>query len=338
MHMANELLSVSVAAGTCGAAAVGLGLVCRRAKKILPTDNLALMGILGAFVFAAQMVQFPLPFMPGVSGHLIGAVLLAIILGPCAGAITISSVIIIQCLIFQDGGLLALGCNIINMGLVPSFAGYYLYKLIINTNPSQLRIYVGTIIACVISLGIGAVLVPVEAVLSGILKVPFITFLKTMVGVHLVIGIIEGLITAALLVYLKQVRPEIIADCAPSPARLSRNAVCITLIIAAFIVAGGLSLFASELPDGLEWSYSERPNQPEFESVISNQSPVIASVDNFHARYSPLPDYTIPSNPTSTGWTSFIAVAGAAFTMATIWLTAALIRKRNGNQNAPCTS
>ncbi len=122
MHMANELLSVSVATGTLAIAAAGLGFVCRKVRQVVSSDKLALMGILGAFIFAAQMVNFQLPAMPGTSGHMVGAVLLAIILGPHLGAIVISSVVIIQCLVFQDGGLLALGCNIINIILPKNWA------------------------------------------------------------------------------------------------------------------------------------------------------------------------------------------------------------------------
>ena len=129
--MANELLSVPVATGTLAIAAGGLGLICRKVSKIVSSDKLPLMGILGAFIFAAQMVNFQLPAMPGTSGHIVGAVLLAIILGPHLAAIVISSVVIVQCLIFQDGGLLALGCNNINMGLVPSYVGYFLYKIVV---------------------------------------------------------------------------------------------------------------------------------------------------------------------------------------------------------------
>ena len=128
MHMANELLSVPVATGSLAIAATALGLICKKTRQIITSDKLALMGILGAFVFAGQMVNFRLPAMPGTSGHMVGAVLLAIILGPHAAVIVMSSVVIIQCLIFQDGGLLALGCNLINMAIVPCYLGYFLYK------------------------------------------------------------------------------------------------------------------------------------------------------------------------------------------------------------------
>ncbi len=163
MHMANELLSVPVAVGTLAIAAGGLGFICRNVREVIAADKLALMGILGAFVFAAQMVTIRLPAMPGTSGHMVGAVLLAIILGPHLGAIVISSVVIIQCLIFQDGGLLALGCNIINMALVPSYLGYFLYKTATAGPFSSLRTYIGAMVAGVIAIEAGAVLVPVQA-------------------------------------------------------------------------------------------------------------------------------------------------------------------------------
>jgi len=348
--MANELLSVPVAAGTLAGAAAGLGFVCHKAKRKITSDKFAIMGIMGAFVFAAQMVNFQLPLMPGTSGHMVGAVLLAIILGPYAAAIAISSVVIVQCLIFQDGGLLALGCNIINMALVPSFVGYWIYKVFVSPRASQWRLYLGSIVACVTALVVGAVLVPVEAALSGVLRVPFYTFLITMVGVHILIGIVEGLITAAVLVYLRQVRPDIIAECAANcTARLRKGTLYATLIVATVIVGAGVSLFASSLPDGLEWSYAERPDKPDFEPVISIESHTVASVEDFQSRYSPLPDYTIRASSfgavargklveAGAGWQSFAAVFGSALTMGAIWLACRALRKKNGGQNAPCSN
>jgi len=333
MHMANELLSVPVAAGTLGIAAAGLGFICRKARTIVTSDKLALMGILGAFIFAAQMVNFQLPAMPGTSGHMVGAVLLAIILGPNLGAIVISSVVIIQCLIFQDGGLLALGCNIINMALVPSYLGYFIYKNITAARShTPLRIYIGAALASVISIEAGASLVPIEAALSGVLVVPFSTFLITMLGVHLLIGTIEGIITVAVLGYIQQVRPDILAEIIPGKIRLTKKTVLATFLIFTVIIAGGLSLFASDLPDGLEWAYAERPDRPDFSPAVENKNPKINAVDEFQAKYSPMPDYsgrTAPIGRTlqqqkelSAGWTSFAGVVGSLLTMAFIYLFA----------------
>lgn len=338
MHMANELLSVPVAAGTLAIAAGSLGVICRKLRQVISSDKLALMGILGAFVFAAQMVNFRLPAMPGTSGHMVGAVLLAIVLGPHAGAVAISSVVIIQCLIFQDGGLLALGCNLINMAIVPSYLGYFLYKTATTGPFSSVRAYIGAILACIVGLEAGAVLVPIQAGLSGVLLVPFSTFLITMLGVHFLVGLIEGLITVAVLGYLQQVRPDIVLDSLPGKVRLSRKAVLATLIVFTIVIGAGLSLLASGMPDGLEWSYAERPDQPDFESAVANEDSRILAVDDLQSRYSPLPDYSIRASKlgqvpeaeveAAAGWTSFAGVVGSALTMAFIWLTAWILRKK----------
>lgn len=338
MHMANELLSIPVATGTLAIAAGALGFLCRKARQIITADKFALMGILGAFVFAAQMVNFQLPAMPGTSGHMIGAVLLGIILGPHLGAIVISSVVIIQCLIFQDGGLMALGCNIINMGLVPSYLGYYLYKIITAGQFSSLRVYIGAMVACVLAVEAGAILVPIQAALSGVLAVPLSTFLITMIGVHFLVGFIEGLVTVAVLGYLQQVRPDVVMDSLPGKVRLSKQAVLATLVVFTVIIGAGLSLLASDLPDGLEWSYAERPDQPEFKSTISNEDSRITVIDDLQSKYSLLPDYSIRASNLGkiaeheadfgAGWTSFAGVVGSAIVMAAIWLTAWILRKR----------
>ena len=338
MHMANELLSVPVATGTLAIAAGGLGLICRKVRQVIAADKLALMGILGAFVFAAQMVNFQLPAMPGTSGHICGAVLLAIILGPHLAAIVISSVVIVQCLIFQDGGLLALGCNIINIGLVPSYLGYYLYRAVTNGRFNSLKAYIGAMLAAVFAMEAGAVLVALQAALSGVLVVPLSTFLITMIGVHFLVGFVEGLVTVAVLAYLQQLRPDLVADSLPGTIRLSRRAVLATLAVFAVLTGAGLSLLASDLPDGLEWSYAERPDQPDFENVVSNPDSRIAAVDEFQSKYSAMPDYSARASDLGeaaeqeanlgAGWTSFAGVVGSVVTMAVIWLAAWLMRKR----------
>ena len=339
MHMANELLSVPVAAGTLAIAAGAVGFVCKKLKQSVTSDKFALMGVMGAFVFAAQMVNFQLPAMAGTSGHMIGAVLLAIILGPHAAAIVISSVVIVQCLIFQDGGLLALGCNIINMAIVPSYVGYFLYRIVTTGRQSSMHTYIGAMLSCLFAIEAGAVLVPVQASLSGVLAVPFSTFLITMLGVHFLVGFCEGLITVAVLGYIQQVRPDIIPGTLGGKVRLSKKTLPVTLAIFTIIIAAGLSLLASNLPDGLEWSYSERPNEPSFQPAVSNEDVTVKAVDDFQSRYSVMPDYSIrhselghmpteKANPAA-GWTSFAGVSGSALTMLTIWLTASVLRKKN---------
>lgn len=338
MHMANELLSVPVAGGTVAIAAVGLGLICRKASQVVTSQRLALMGILGAFVFAAQMVQYPLPLMPGTSGHLVGAVLLSIVLGPCAGCLVISSVIIVQCLIFQDGGILALGCNIINMGLVPCFVGWFIYRLAAGQRPGKTRMYIACVGAAVPTVVLGATLVVVQAAISGVVTVPISTFMITMVGVHTVIGLMEGLITAAVIMYLRQVRPDVFDGLTAERRSFAMPLLYATLVVATVVTAAGLSLLASSSPDGLEWSYMERPNQEEFKPMVHNDSTIMAKIDDLHSKYAPLPDYTIKAEAASAGWTSFAGVAGSAVTMGLILLVGRVLKRKADQPDAPCTA
>ncbi len=228
------------------------------------------------------------------------------------------------------------------MALVPSYLGYFLYRTVTTGPFSSLRAYIGTVLACVIAVEAGAILVPIQAALSGVLAVPFSTFLITMVGVHFLVGLIEGLVTVAVLGYLQQVRPDIVIDSLPGKVRLSRKAVLITLAVFTIITGAGISLLASDLPDGLEWSYAERPDQPEFKAAVSNKDPRIVAVDNFQSKYSLMPDYSIRTpvsakaaqqeTKISPGWTSFAGVAGSAVTMAVIWLAAWFLRKNKPSE------
>jgi len=226
---------------------------------------------------------------------------------------------------------------------VPCYVGFYIYKHLTHDRPNGAKNYFAAIAACVFAICAGALLVPIEAAASGVLVVPLHTFLITMLGVHVLIGIVEGLITATVLAFLAKVRPAVIDSLPPGPAKLSKPALYATLAIFTVIIAAGLSLLASEMPDGLEWSYAERPNQPGFKSLIENKSPKTAVVDNFQARYSPMPDYSARQSQlgqtpdsesqeqVSAGWTSFAGVAGAGLTMTLIWLTAGVLkRKRPG--------
>jgi cobalt/nickel transport system permease protein len=331
MHMANELISVPVAAGTMALAAAGLGAICRRVRQELASETVALMGVLGAFVFAAQMVNFQLPLMPGTSGHLIGAVFLAMMLGPYLGSVVLSSVVILQCLLFQDGGLLAIGCNVINIAIVPSFVGSTVYCGIAGDGSNRKRMAAGVITGCVAAAEAGSLLVVVEAAVSAVLVVPAGTFLATMAGVHLLVGLMEGVITLAILGYVATVRPEMIGGIQKTRGRMSRRAALASLIVLTLVTAGGLSLLASDKPDGLEWSYADRPSQPDFKPLIANEDPRIEAVDSLQRRIALMPDYSArgasQKDPASAGWTSLAGVLGSAACMGLIWLAARLLRR-----------
>lgn len=325
--MPNELLSVGVSAGCFAVAAVGVGAVCKAAEKNISQEKIPLMGILGAFIFAAQMVNFPLPFPPGASGHLTGAVFLAIVLGPAAGAVVMTSVVTVQCLIFQDGGLLALGANIINLALVPSFAGYAVYRFIAPGAVAKGRLYLAGIVASVAAMVTAAAMLSIEVAISGVLTIPFTHFIAGICGVHLVIGIIEGVITAALLMYLRQVRPSVIEGY--EHADTNNKKLFFATVIAAVVITGAcLSLVASEKPDGLEYSIEGKDEKP----VIENESPVIKTADDLQNRITPMPDYSRrvsdDTDEAPAGWTSFAAVIGSVITMLAVWGCSKLIRRK----------
>jgi cobalt/nickel transport system permease protein len=337
MHMANELLSVPVATGTFAIAGIGLGVVCHRIKQTVTTEQLGLMGILGAFVFAAQMINLPLPGLPGTSGHLIGAVLLAILLGPHASALVVSSIVIVQCLIFQDGGLLALGCNLINMALVPAYLGYAVYQLILNQNPGPGRFHWAVMTSALTAVLGAAVLVPVQTGLSGVLTLPFPTFLWTMLSVHAVIGLLEGAITVAVLTYVRQIRPDILSQTGQACSTRRGRLLIVTLAILTLLLSAVASQYSSDRPDGLEWAYLERPDQPEFESSVEPHEQAM-TVETLQSQYTILPDYAKRPAPmghintdnatVSARWTSFAGVVGSLITMAAIWGIALCLRRK----------
>ena len=256
MHMADALISPAVG-GTMWAATAGLtAYSAKKLKNNLDEHKVPLMGVLGAFIFAAQMINFTIP-ATGSSGHLAGGMILAILLGPYAAFLTIASVITIQALFFADGGLLALGCNIINMGGFACFIAYPLiYKKMVGARPTKGRILLGALAASILALQMGAFGVVLETLFSGISELSFSTFILLMLPIHLAIGIVEGLVTAAVVSFVWKAHPEILA-LAPSTAAVrahSHKPLLLGLALFAVVTGGALSWFASTHPDGLEWS------------------------------------------------------------------------------------
>ena len=369
MHMANELLSLPVAGVTLALAAAAVGVAARRLRRGLDAERLPLMGVMGAFVFAAQMVNFTLPGLPGTSGHLGGGVLLGVLLGPAAGIVTMSSVLIVQCLLFQDGGLLALGCNILNMGVVPCLVGWGVFRLVtLRGEPRPWRLYLATWAACILAVVLGAALVPVEAGLSGVLLVAPADFLGLMVSVHLVVGFLEGLITFAVLTYLRRTRSALlvgataVAVCrraadGPLPAAPAHCAggrvVAASFVVTAVLLAGVISWFASPQPDGLEWALG-RLGQAQ--RVLPEPKPAVTAVGQLQDRVTPMKDYTVrraspadtphdsaatpgseaaggPGSAASTwpnidGWGSLAGLAGTAVVLGVLYGLSRLLRRR----------
>lgn len=290
MHMADALLTPAVG-GTMWAASAGTIAYCsNRVRNELDDKKVPLMGVLGAFLFAAQMINFTIP-ATGSSGHLGGGLLLTILLGPYAAYLTISSVLVVQALFFADGGLLALGCNIFNMGFIPAFVVYPLiYKRIIGANPSPARLSAATMVAAIVGLQLGPFCVVLETWFSGISSLPFSTFVLLMQPIHLAIGAVEGVVTAAILSFVFKARPEILRtalEARPIGNQSVRNVV-LAFLAAAIITGGFVSWFASENPDGLEWAIAKVTGKEELKGSGYWFSDVLGSLQEKTAF---LPDY-----------------------------------------------
>ena len=258
MHMADALVVPAVAGTMYAASTAAAAYSIRKVRLENEPKKIPAMGVMGAFVFAAQMINFTIPGT-GSSGHLCGGMLLTAMLGPFAGFLTMTGILLIQCLVFADGGLLALGCNIWNMAFYGCFVGGLLiWKPFMKRNMTKRRITAVSVAACVITLQMGAFSVTLETLASGITELPFSVFIGAMQPIHLAIGLVEGLITAAVLVFIYEARPEILygyeqAD-EKAAGRMSRKGTVTALAVLALVIGGVVSLFASGYPDGLEWS------------------------------------------------------------------------------------
>ena len=258
MHMADALLSPAVGGTMWAATAAATVYSSRKVRKGMDDYKVPLMGVLGAFIFAAQMINFTIP-ATGSSGHLGGGMILAILLGPQAAFLTMASVLTVQALFFADGGLLALGANIFNLGVFSCFVAYpFIYRPIAGKNPGSSRIMTASIIASVAALQFGSLGVVLETVSSGISELPLKSFLLLMQPLHLAIGVVEGVVTAAVVSFVWRAQPEILqqAGARQPSAGLPVRYVMAGLLAAALATGGVLSWFASQNPDGLEWSIS----------------------------------------------------------------------------------
>lgn len=264
MHMADPLVAPAVAAAMYAASGVAAAVSIKTLRKDESTQKLPMMAVTSALVFAGQMINYTIPGT-GSSGHLCGGMLLSALLGPQAGFLSMVVILSIQSLFFADGGLLALGANCWNMAFYGCFVGYYvLWRPILRSRlfsrmeaaAGRMKIILASILGCVLTLQLGAFSVVLETTASGITELPFGVFCGMMLPIHLAIGLVEGLITAAVLLFVYEARPELLMEAAPSKrdGRCSLKATLVILAATAIVIGGGLSLAASANPDGLEWS------------------------------------------------------------------------------------
>lgn len=208
MHVPDGFLNLPVTLITWVFAIALIAISLNRVQTEYQERTVPLMGVCAAFIFAAQMVNFPIS--GGTSGHLLGGTLASVLLGPWAGSLVMTSVFIVQGVIFGDGGLTALGANVFNMGLIGTFGGYYIYRTIRNAlGGDTLRgVLTGAAIAAWLSVVVASIVCAFELALSG--TVPLSVALPAMAGVHVFIGIGEVLITVIALSYIYKTRPDLI--------------------------------------------------------------------------------------------------------------------------------
>ncbi len=246
MHIPDGFLANRIALAMDVVSGAGVLYAARRIKIEASTRVIPLMGVLGAFVFAAQMLNFPV--LGGTSGHLVGGALLAILLGPMAAFLTMATVIIAQALIMQDGGLIALGANIFNIGATTVLSGYLVFQLLGGPKCSGRRLSLAAFAAGWVSMILSAAGCAFQLAVSGV--IPLKAGLGAMGGYHAVIGIMEGGLTAAVLAFLARVRPDLVER--RGDARLGipdwiGGIVFVALPFTLLVLIG-----SSELPDPLE--------------------------------------------------------------------------------------
>jgi cobalt/nickel transport system permease protein len=300
MHIPDGFLDTPTAAATAALALAGVALALRRARQGVPPRRVPLIGLAAAFVFAAQMLNFPVA--AGTSGHLMGGVLVAVLLGPAAAVVVMTAVLVLQCFMFADGGLTALGANVLNIGLVPVLAGYGIYRFVRSlAGAGERGLLLAAGFAAWCSTVLAAAACAIELSASGVVGLQLA--LPAMAGVHMLIGLGEAAITMLVLVAVIRSRPELLpAAGAPRvPAPGGRRAVL--GMLAALVL---LSPFASSLPDGLEHvaerlGFADRAGQ---------------------ALAAPLPDYVLPALESALGATLAAAAVGTALAFVLAWLLA----------------
>ena len=304
MHIPDGFLDAKTAAA-CGAlAATGVGTALWQAKRNLPAQRVPLLGVTAAFIFAAQMLNFPVA--GGTSGHLVGGVLAAVLVGPSAAVIVLTAVLLLQCFLFQDGGITALGANIFNMGLVDVVAGYAVYRGVRWWVAGPRGLVLAAAFAGWCATVLAAVCCAGQLAWSG--KVAWRLVFPAMTGVHMLIGIGEGTITALVLLAIARVRPELVdrTDDPPQPVANVGQGLLVALGLALFV-----SPFACAWPDGLEKVAAKLGFEPP-----AVTPPPIAS---------PFANYQLPGLGES-GWgTALVGALGTLTAFGLAWWLARLL-------------
>lgn len=308
MHIPDGFLDLKTAAGAAVLAVAGVAVAVRQVHRELPPHKVPLLGVAAAFIFAAQMLNFPVA--GGTSGHLIGGVLAAVLLGPAAAVVVMTAVLVVQCFLFQDGGVSALGANVFNMAVLAPVVGYGIYRLMHRLGLIAAAAFAGwcsTVAAAISCAG--------QLALSG--TVAWAAAFPAMTTVHMLIGIGEGLITALVLAAVMKTRPELLAPVTGADAQRG----LFQIVAYGLIIAVGLALFvapfACSWPDGLEKVAAALG----FESRAA-ASPLVGA---------PVPDYEWPGIGSPVIATAVAGVFGTVVVFALSLLLARVLTVRSKN-------
>jgi len=315
MHIPDGFLDGRTAAVSAALSITALGVALNHAKRSMPPQRIPLLGLTASFIFAAQMLNFPVA--GGTSGHLIGAVLAAILLGPGGAVIAVTAVLIVQALLFADGGVLALGANVFNMAVTGSVGGYALYRLIGRIAPGPRGRLVAAGFSSWLMTVVMSVLCAGELAWSG--TSPWTVTFPAMANVHMLIGLGEGTITMLAVAAVARVRPDLLDDRSGRPAQSYGPLLAYGGIIVLGMVFF-VSPFASPWPDGLErvatsLGFEEKALSP----------PVIQS---------PIADYRIPGLGSSVAATGLAGAVGALLVFVLSFFLAHLL-VRDHRQGSP---
>jgi cobalt/nickel transport system permease protein len=257
MHAPDGFLGIGVAVVTGIISILVIGLALRQSKKQLKDKAIPLAGITAAFIFAAQMFNFPVA--AGTTGHLLGGALAAILLGPSVGAIVVTVVVTVQALVFADGGITALGYNVLNMAIIPAYGGYAVFRIFRRLFPQSSGGVIGsTGIAAWASVVMSSIAFSIEWLFGATAPISFDVVFGAMVGVHAWIGIGEGVLSALAVGAVLASRPDLVYGALDlERARLAESKVPARAfvfggVLVALVFAGVVSQFAVDGPDGLE--------------------------------------------------------------------------------------
>ncbi len=314
MHLPDGFLDARTALLSGGAAAAGIALAVRRTRTQLVPRRIPFLGLSAAFVFAAQMVNFPIT--GGTSGHLIGGVLSAVLLGPSAAIIVITCVLMVQCLMFADGGLLSLGANVFNMAIVGTCGGHFIFKIaqrLLGGDPVR-----GTVCAAVFAGWCGTVLASLscagQLALSG--TIPWGMAFPAMANLHMLIGVGEGLATGLIVLAVLRTRPDLVAGFGAagveSTATTAGYGLLLSLGLAVFVAP-----FACPWPDGLE-------------SVAEHFG--IAHKAGEHLIATPMADYRFPMIASASAATSVAGLVGTVICFGAAYALARVLVPQRGGE------